>query len=353
MEGLDKIGFEIGWDHAEYGVMVPETLYTGTLADGHRAGQQHRGRAKPKEADRYIRKWLQLRRNAWKRERIFDDNVTPQFLRLIDVPYCPITREKLTYSTGEDSDWSVDRLVNDGGYVRGNLVVMSTRANKAKDTLTTKDIVDRAAKYDEVQKAFFLDDKPLFGLTSEQTLRLYTLTLIPHAGEILLSARSFVPPAVPCSQVYVFQCYLTALALLSTVRSDAKAALKKIEPGLGGINKVIRKITDAGRSRLRAKALDRALEERKPGDFHFMLHFDELMWTVEDVWSADSGVYEAFHKWVWDTPKARYDYVIARTMEVCRSFGMAPKARTAGPQITGSEQFADHIGLSTRGYVRD
>jgi hypothetical protein len=353
MEGLDKIGFEVGWDHAEYGVMVPETLYTGTLADGHRAGMQHRGRAKPKEADRYIRKWLQLRRNAWRRERIFDDGVTPQFLRLIDVPYCPITREKLTYSTGEDSDWSVDRLVNDGGYVRGNLVVMSTRANKAKDTLTTKDIVDRAAKYDEEQKAFFLDDKPLFGLTSAQTLRLYTLTLIPHAGEILLAARSFVPPAVPCSQVYVFQCYLTALALLSTVRMDAKAALKKVEPGVSGINKVIRKITDAGRSVLRARALERAAAGRRPDDQYFMLHFDELMWTVEDVWTADSGVYEAFHKWVWDTPKNRYEHVIDRVMTICRQFGMAPKSRTAGAQIVNTEEFADYIGMSTGGYVRE
>ncbi len=352
MEGLDKIGFEVGWDHAEYGVMIPEALYTGTLADGHRAAMLHRGRAKPKEADRYIRKWLQLRRNAWKRERIFDAGVTPGFLRLIDVPFCPITRERLTHGTGEDSDWSVDRLMNDGGYVRGNLVVMSARANKAKDTLTTKDIVQRAARFDEKEGAFYLDDKPLYGLTSPQTIRLYNLTLIPNAVDILLPARSFVPPAVPCSSTYIFQCYLTAIALLSTVRTDIRNPLKKVEPGLGGINKVIRRITDAGRSKLRGMALERAAANGGITD-HLMLHFDELMWASEDVWSADTGVYEAFYKWMHSAPTPRYEYSMKRIMEICRSAGLAPRANVLGAEIASTADFVQTIGASTRGYVRD
>ena len=350
MEGLDKIGFEVGWDHAEYGVMVPESLYVGTLADGHRAAIQHRGRAKPKEADRYIRKWLQLRRNAWRRERIFADDVTPEFLKQIDVPYCPITRERLTYSTGEDSDWSVDRLINDGGYVRGNLVVMSTGANKAKDALTTKDIVQRATRYDDVQKTFFLDDTPITGLTAAQTMRLYTLILIPHAGEILLSARAFVPPSVPCGSVYVFQCYLTALALLSTLRPDVKAAIKKIEPGMGGINKVIRKITDVGRSPLKEDLIGRSAASTNGT---VLLAFDHLMWATEDAWGPNTGVYEAFHEWVWSTPRAKYEMIIERTMKVCRQFGLSGHRRAAPAPTVSSEEFAIHMGLRTGGYIRD
>ena len=38
MEGIDQIGFEVGWDHADYGVPVPETSMVGTLADGYKAG---------------------------------------------------------------------------------------------------------------------------------------------------------------------------------------------------------------------------------------------------------------------------------------------------------------------------
>ena len=243
MEAIDEIGFNCGWDHAEHGVAVPEHMMLGTLADGYRAGLERRGRARPKEADRYVRKWLQLRRNAWRRERIFDPGVTPGYLRQIEVAHCPITRQLLTHGTGEDSDWSVDRLVNDGGYVRGNLVVMSTRANKVKDSLTTKDIVQRAATYDEAQKAFFLSSEPLEGLTPEETMRLYTLTMIPHAGDIMLASRVFVPPAVPAGQVYVLQCYASLLSLLGDPESSSDqsvvAALARLPLQLAGGDAVI------------------------------------------------------------------------------------------------------------------
>ena len=352
MEGLDEIGFDVGWDHAMHGVPVPEHLMLGTLADGFRAGTEKRGRARPKEADRYVRKWLQLRRNAWRRERIFDAGVTPEFIRRIDVPYCPITRERLTYSTGEETDWSVDRLVNDGGYARGNLVVMSTRANKAKDSTTTRDIVDRAANYDEEQKAFFLSDKPLPGLTTEQTMRLYTLTMLPHAGDIMLAAKVFAPPAVPVGQVYIFQCYLAMLALLGTVRNGVKADLKRLEPGMGGIHKVIRKITDAGRSPLLARARERAaatgILSARGG---IPLQFDDLMWTAEDVWSPTTGVYEELHKWIWSVSAERFTSVIKSVLKLASSSHVGAPLDNASR--VDPESLAKRIGIETGGYVRE
>lgn len=345
MEGLDKIGFDCGWDHAEYGVVIPNHLMVGTLADGYHFGLEKRGRSRPKEADRYVRKWLQLRRNAWRRQRLFDESVTPEYIRRIDVPYCPITRERLTYSTGEGSDWSVDRLVNDGGYARGNLVVMSTKANKAKDSLTTREIVDKAALYDNEQKAFFLTSEPLERLTAEETMRLYTLTMIPHAGDIMLAARVFVPPTVPAGQVYIFQCYLTALALLGTIKTDLKKALQRIDPRPAGLQRVIRKITDAGRTRLREKALAEAASISRG----IPLTFDALVWTAEDVWSVQTGVYDEFHKWLWKTSNYQFTSAIEQVMKLAQAqrIGMSlAQATRIDPRA-----FEERIGVATGGYV--
>jgi hypothetical protein len=51
---------------------------------------------------------------------------------MIDVSHCPVTLEELTHGTLTGTDWSVDRINNDGSYAAWNLMVLSTRANKAK-----------------------------------------------------------------------------------------------------------------------------------------------------------------------------------------------------------------------------
>src|SRR6188474_138771 len=95
---LDK-AFELGWDYAHHGVPPPmEHLQAiGSLQNGWLAGRATFGR-RTLRADRFVRKWLQLRLHAWQRGRAFDEGgVNPTFLRQIDVPVCPITREVLTH----------------------------------------------------------------------------------------------------------------------------------------------------------------------------------------------------------------------------------------------------------------
>ena len=82
--------------------------------------------------DRFVRKWLQLRLNAQRRGRIVTPDVTPDLLRRIDVAVCPVSRIPLTHGELAASDWSVDRLNNDGAYAANNLAVMSTGVNRAK-----------------------------------------------------------------------------------------------------------------------------------------------------------------------------------------------------------------------------
>lgn len=124
-------GFAIGWDYGAHRLQPPEGA-PEAVRQGHAAALAHFPVAR--DHDRFVRKWLLLRHNAWLRGRLVDEAVTSAYLRSIDVGRCPVTLERLTHATGTDSDWSVDRLNNDAGYAPGNLAVISTRANRAKGT---------------------------------------------------------------------------------------------------------------------------------------------------------------------------------------------------------------------------
>lgn len=133
-----KTGFDIGWDWAAYGLHIPEDAMD--LKDFVQGHQESFKPGRKLKSDRYIRKWLQLRLNAWRRNRVFNPDVTPEFIKEIDVPVCPVTFQPLTHSTRTDSDWSVDRIHNNAAYAVGNLVVVSAFANKIKGSLSMDDI---------------------------------------------------------------------------------------------------------------------------------------------------------------------------------------------------------------------
>lgn len=175
------IAFELGWDYAHYGTVPPaEHLHPlSPVRQGWEAGRQAFGR-RTLQPNRFVRKWLQLRLSAWLRGRVFEvQQVNPAFLRHIDVPVCPITRDALTHGTGELSDASVDRVFNDAAYAAGNLAVMSTRANRAKAAYGVDDAMAfvrqiEAGKLEQVD-----------GLSAEHWARIAVLmsfaTPMPHA----------------------------------------------------------------------------------------------------------------------------------------------------------------------------
>lgn len=136
---IKKAFFDLGWDYfsAKQGLPNDVDVYPAFL-EGFNAAKE---RIKPIRADRFHLKWLQIRYGALKRNRIFDVSVTPASIRNIDVTHCPITLMPLTHSTFTESDWSIDRVSNFGGYILGNLVVVSTKANKAKGTMSYDEIL--------------------------------------------------------------------------------------------------------------------------------------------------------------------------------------------------------------------
>ena len=171
-EPASDTGFELGWDYAHHGT-VPPAAHLHPLSpvrQGWEAGKSAFGQ-RTLQTNRFVRKWLQLRLNAWLRGRAFEGTqVNPAFLRQIDVPVCPITREPLTHGTGEPSDASVDRVFNGAGYAAGNLAVMSTRANSAKSSYGTDDAMAFVRQI-EAGKLGQID-----GLSAEHWARIAVLT---------------------------------------------------------------------------------------------------------------------------------------------------------------------------------
>lgn len=145
MNEQEMIAFELGYDLAMHGRDLPSDA-PKVLCDGYRSGA--RQYPHPQKTDRYLLKWLQIRLNALRRGKRVDASISAEYIARIDIDVCPVTLEPLTHSTGRDSDWSIDRCDNRRGYVAGNVVVISTRANKAKSDLSFEQILANA-RHDE------------------------------------------------------------------------------------------------------------------------------------------------------------------------------------------------------------
>lgn len=145
MDAREQLAFDLGWDYAIFGREVPETA-NKAFCDGYRAFRQGDKRS-TRPADRYERKWLQIRFGAFSRNKEFAPDVTPDYLRRItpESGRCPVTLLPLTFAEGEPTDWSIDRANNLRGYIRGNLIVISTAANAAKSDKTLAEIEGAAA----------------------------------------------------------------------------------------------------------------------------------------------------------------------------------------------------------------
>jgi len=217
-----EIGHKLGWDLAHYG-WDPREDADNDVIEGHKAGTAHFG-GRRKAPDRFERKWLQLRQSALRRGRVVDESVTPEFIASIDHPICPVTLVEMTHSTRLDTDWSVDRVNNHGAYADGNLVIMSVRANRAKD---------RKVYWEVARIAEEKCDQD--GLTAKEWGRLKCIMLGACntggtlAGEFPLLTR--VPNR--CARPPYYQLQHIAMLLAgakSTVRNGCIRELNRVQP---------------------------------------------------------------------------------------------------------------------------
>ena len=238
-------GFELGWDHAHHGV-VPSAAHLHPASPVHQgwaAGCHTFGR-RTLAADRFVRKWLLLRLNAWQRGRVFEGTrVNPSFLRRIDVATCPITGETLSHGTGTLSDASVDRVCNDAGYAAGNLAVMSARANRAKNDHGPADAMAFVGRIEAGELAGGLVGeapdaadaaREIAGLGAAHWARIAVLasfaTPLPHAQAATLPLLVLPPPRLAVvNPVQALQVMLS-LQFLRSGHSRRCAALASLMP---------------------------------------------------------------------------------------------------------------------------
>lgn len=76
------------------------------------------------------------RKRALKKGLDFDEDVAEHLIELGGCPSkCPILGIELSYSGG-DSSPSLDRIDNSKGYIKGNVMIISFRANRLKSDAT-------------------------------------------------------------------------------------------------------------------------------------------------------------------------------------------------------------------------
>ncbi|MEO7008072.1 MAG: hypothetical protein ABI156_02885, partial [Caldimonas sp.] len=203
---LDGIGFELGWDYAQHRFEppLPYAEQASSLRQGLLAGRATFG-LRTLQASRPVRKWLQLRLHAWLRGRSVElFQVTPNYLRQLEVSHCPITRVALSVATLAGSDSSVDRVRNDAGYAAGNLAVISTKANHAKAAhgyRSARLLALHAAAADggraDAPGSGYAAAPGSAGLTAAQWARIATLCSfvepLPHDEAVALPLRVFPP----------------------------------------------------------------------------------------------------------------------------------------------------------------
>lgn len=178
----DRVAFALGEDYAFYALPLPDAA-DEAMRRGHQSGMERFSR-KRQPVDRFVKKWLQIRVGAWNRNRVFDLEVTPTELAIIDNKFCPVSGVELTHATGLDTDWSVDRLDNDGAYAWGNLVVLSSRVNKIKDDRSWQEVRSLA----EASEA-------KHGLTALEWQKLWRLVSTAVTVEDLKVVRECLEPA--------------------------------------------------------------------------------------------------------------------------------------------------------------
>jgi hypothetical protein len=142
----DRVGFDIGWDHAHHGLVPPaELLLEGTpLGQGWRAGRAVFGR-RTLATQRATRLWLALRTQAWRRGIAYEtQQLGAHDLAQIHTDRCPALRTVLGGAEGQPDAAVVERLNPQAGYAAGNVAVMSAAAVQARAGVDVLEALRRA-----------------------------------------------------------------------------------------------------------------------------------------------------------------------------------------------------------------
>lgn len=219
-----EIGNILGWDYARFGI-TPYDDVPESVREGYESGKRQFPNPRRNKSDEpYIKKWLQLRRYALKRNKLVDDGIDANYIKTIHFPKCPVTLVDLTQSQGKGSDWSVDRLNNNGAYAPGNLAVMSTQANRAKGDKNFDDVYALATGGNNEER--------IGSLTRREWLRMACIMYGPCFVEIRnpvhLPLATFLPKKIAMPAWLSFQLFLLHMLQPHDQSTNLLIALKEL-----------------------------------------------------------------------------------------------------------------------------
>lgn len=323
-QDIDPIGFELGWDFARHGVTppAPYDVEVSPLHHGWTAGQvAFAGRTL---SDRpTVLQWLQLRLHAWLRGRHVElFQITPHYLRQLNVSHCPITRVELG-GNGANSA-SVDRVRNDAAYAAGNLVVMSQRANHSKG----------AHGYQEaLAKARHIADEQLGGaggLNEAQWLRVATLCSfvepLGHEAACQIAMRVLPPKRLRLfNPAQALQAFISQ-QLLQAGWSQRVSRFEALLPS-DHLRRDFKRFFMA--------LLPRVIEAGRP------THALGVRWAVEDAW-GNAAVLEKWAQFALQLSPVQCEALLVQATKKGLGTCLLDKANAA--------QATEGWALTTRGY---
>ncbi|MBQ0960769.1 hypothetical protein KAK06_17570 [Ideonella sp. 4Y11] len=327
----ERTGFELGWDFARHGLVPPAEHLGGAcpLRQGWEAGRASSGQ-RTLRPNRHVRKWLQLRVQAWRRGRAFEGvQVTPHYLAQIDCAVCPVTREPFTHASGADTDASVDRVHNGAGYAAGNLAVISLRANQAKADL----------RWDEARLMAVLAEQRAAGtadgLSAAEWARMAVLmsfvTPLPH--EVAASLPLLVLPP-------------NRLRLLNPIQGlQALITRLLLQPGYATASRRLAELLPAGEARRDFQLVFHSLlprawdggRERDPL---------RLRQRLEDAW-RDGALLRRWQRFARHLDAERAEALVARAVAA----GLGLDLGGVQVQLHPADRATEGWALDTGGYI--
>lgn len=157
-QGVDEVGFEIGWDFARHRLTPPVAhLHADNpVRQGWSAARVVFG-ARTLRPTLAVRQWLELRLAAWQRGREFENvQVTPHFIAQLQVPQCPVTGSMLAtgYVMAQSAHSPMPaRLNQKAAYAAGNLAMLSDTARAAAEGLDWRQALAQAEEAEAAGEA--------------------------------------------------------------------------------------------------------------------------------------------------------------------------------------------------------
>ena len=310
-----EVGRNIGYDYAKMGMTLPYDA-PQPLIEGYKSAQ-HRCTTKSRELDFFSRKWLRLRYSAWRRNRVFDNDVTPEYLTRIYTDVCPILRIPFTKGSGDGTTASIDRVFNDSAYAVGNLVFMSVKANIAKANRTLQELRDISMLGTDFE-----------GLSSIEWKRLASLANVMHvkrASLMVMPLYLFPPPCLIIGNPSIIIQASISMAACGRESSKFLPLLRKIIRG-----KTPKKHFDA---------MVRILEVQICKEFN-STGGQNTFKAIENTWHNKS-LFHSFSKW--------YD-----SLDIGQLYKMVGECRNIhrDPNKWSKENTLESWRMETRGYDR-